>query len=193
MTIEAFIARIKTEQRTDIIFDFDETLCTLRIDWGSWKQRIEEAIHPYDAAFSSAFSHRALNELTARLGRPFRNHIIEVNRAAERENYHGYSRNEAALEALGKASEIARVHLWTSNCRDTLTPILRELHIDGLFSTKVYFDDVMLIKPDPEGFSRINTTTAPVERFLFVGDSDSDRGACQTLGIEYVDVGELEM
>lgn len=188
MTIDLILKRIKHEDITDIIFDFDETICTLQIDWGAWSVEMNRFIRQFEPEFHASLSHTAINQLTRTYGPEFRRALIEKNTDLEHAHYHGYTVVDQGLALLMAVAGECRVHLWTSNNRQTITPVLHSEEIDSLFTTIVCYNDVLYIKPDPDGFRLINTSNLPVLQFLFIGDSASDRGACEALGIEYIDI-----
>lgn len=192
MTIQNLLNEIKEKNYTDIIFDFDETLCTLHIDWAAWGEDILSFIHQYEPGFANPHNHREMNNLVKTHGGEYRKKLIEINRHLEKKYFSGYSRNVTALSFLKACSGIARVHLWTSNFNTTLDQVLEELGIDNLFRTKVFNNSVTYMKPDPDGFSYINTGDVPPGQFLFIGDSDSDRGASEALGIRFVHVLDIQ-
>lgn len=68
---------------------------------------------------------------------------------------------------------------------------MKELRIYDLFETIVANDDVMYIKPDPDGFSRINKAHHSKAEFLMIGDSDNDEGAASSAGIDFMHVSTL--
>ncbi|MFW5703793.1 MAG: HAD family hydrolase [Patescibacteria group bacterium] len=191
MSINDLLTEIKITPITDIIFDFDETLATLHIDWSRWGEEMASIIQRYESGPYNIFSHHALNELTRKHGLEFRREMIENNGPAEQRNCSGYTKHEPILRLLRQASEQSRVHLWTSNNRETVQPLLEELEIDNLFTRKVFYNDVTYIKPDPDGFTLINTDGITAEQFMFVGDSASDAGACSAAGIRFVHVDEV--
>jgi phosphoglycolate phosphatase-like HAD superfamily hydrolase len=191
MTIEEILKQISTQQITDIIFDFDETICTLQIDWGAWSVEMDRFIRQFEPDFHGSLSHTAINQLTRRYGPEFRRALIEKNTDLEHTHYHGYTVVKQGLALLKAVAEECRVHLWTSNNRQTVTPVMKKEGIDSLFTSTVCYNDVLYIKPDPDGFRLIHTGDLPVSQFLFVGDSASDRGVCESLGIEFIDVALL--
>lgn len=192
MTIDAFIKDIKKNGITDIIFDFDETLATLDIDWGAWEKAMTTHIREYEPTFSTSYSQGELNALTRKSGKEFRDKVIKVNATAEKQNYKGYTVNEIAVELLKACAKVSRVHLWTSNDLRTVGPLLIEMKIDRYFATTIFSGDVMYLKPDPIGFEKINIANQQAEKFVFVGDSAADRGAAEALGMKFVDVRDLE-
>lgn len=192
MNVAQILERIHNGSTTDIIFDFDETLCTLEIDWGAWSVEMDRFIRQFEPDFNGSLSHTAINQLTRMYGPEFRRALIEKNTDLEHAHYHGYTVVEQGLSLVKTVANKCRVHLWTSNNRQTVTPVMKKEGIDTLFTTTVCYNDVQYIKPDPDGFSLINTTNLPVSQFLFVGDSASDRGACEALGIAFIDVWSLK-
>ena len=192
MDIQNHLKQIREENTTDVIFDFDETLATLHIDWGAWGRDILDFIHRYEPGFGSPHNHREMNALVRSHGLDYRNKLKEINRTLEQQYYSGYTTNHTAMRFLKEVADVARVHLWTSNFDTTLVPVLGELGIDDLFTTTIYNNTVTYIKPDPEGFSYINRDKRPVSQFIFVGDSDSDRGAAEALGMRFLHVLDIQ-
>lgn len=191
MTIQEILRDIQKNNITDIIFDFDETISTLHINWGRWADQIAEAVRQFEPDYQTAVSARPIDTVTRKHGADFRKHIIQANAQFEGENYNGHIVNPLALELVKECAKVCRVHLWTSNNKETVQPLLDELHISELFDKKIFFNDVMYIKPDPDGFRHININRLPVEQFLFVGDSVSDRGACEAVGMRFFDVRDI--
>lgn len=191
MTSQQILNSAQEGDITDIIFDFDETLCTLHIDWGRWSRYMMPLFERYENGPVHPLSHTGLNELTKKHGRAFRDEVIAANIVAERQFYHGYTTHDTVLELLRRLSRHARVHLWTSNCRETVEPVLEELSIRKLFTQTVYYNDVMYIKPDNHGLSCITASSYNPDQYLFIGDSASDEGAAQKSGIRFVHVDVL--
>lgn len=192
MTIPHLIQDLKQKNKTDVIFDFDETICTLHIDWNNWYTEMTAFTQTYDPEFGNMFDNKVRNASVKRLGHDFWEKLVEKNIEVEGKYISGHTWNEKCVELVHECVEAGmRVHLWTSNCRETVEPVMGEKLMGEQFTHKVFYNDVMSIKPDPEGFGKINEGGLDVGRFLFVGDSNADRGACEAAGIEYVDVGEM--
>lgn len=194
MTIAAFEQYILEEHKQHIIFDFDETLCTLHIDWKKWGDDLEVCIRAYDPNFSMTKVNglaRMQNAYVKKFGKTFRDELVAFNSDAEKKYYSGYSIVPHALDLLHIATRHADVHIWTSNDTSTILPILHELNINHLFKTIVGRNDVAYIKPDPEGFSHIYAPEENISSYLFVGDSTADRDAAASAGIAFIPIQEI--
>jgi FMN phosphatase YigB (HAD superfamily) len=190
--VHRFLETLHEKGYKRIIFDFDETICTLNIDWYSWSNTITGFIRTYDPEFSGALSHTRLNDAMRKLGPEFKEKLTNVNIKAEREEYHGYDRDEEMIEFVKEAAKEFTIHLWTTNCLETVTPVLTEVGLDDVFTNSAFFNNVPLIKPDPAGFKIISQDESNKGEFIFIGDSNSDEGAASALGIPFYHVNEVK-
>lgn len=62
---------------------------------------------------------------------------------------------------------------------------LHKLKIDDAFEKIVARDDVMYIKPDPDGVRLVLGDEPDVSKFLMVGDSSADKGAAEAIGMDF--------
>ena len=190
---ERFFSYLETHNITDIIFDFDETLCTLEIDWYAWGDELNPFIKQHVKNFTTAWSHTELNKAIQEAGEQFKEELTARNIQLERKYYNGYTRDEEALKLLQEVAEKGyQLHLWTTNCKETVEPILQEVGIDKLFTNIAYFNNVQFIKPDPYGFTVLNPNNLPKEQFVFVGDSSSDKGVCDALNIPFFHINNVK-
>jgi len=80
-------------------------------------------------------------------------------------------------------------HIWTSNNRKTLEPVMKDLPVADVFSKIVTKEEVNLLKPSPDGFKVIfDPKKDQLDDFLMIGDSDQDEGAAKNAGIDFFPV-----
>lgn len=178
--------------KSQVIFDLDETLVTLKINWNYWIEDMVRLFDEHNIAYNNLDFAPCENELIERFGEKMRSKIIEINYRHEKKYYTGYIKHEHILDILDIASKAVTVHLWTSNDKRTIESVLEELKIQDLFKTIVTRNDVKFIKPDPYGFKIINKEGFAPSQFLFIGDSSADRGAAESSEIEFMHVSEIE-
>lgn len=195
MSEQECISYIIENNKKHIIFDFDETLCTLHIDWHAWVLDLEKFIRTFDPNFSmSQVDNLAImqNEYTARFGNPFKDALISFNRETEKKYYSGYTPIHPSLALLPQASKLANLYIWTTNDTATISPILKELHIEQCFKKIIGRNNITYIKPNSDGFQYIYEKDTPLEQYLFIGDSNADRQAAQSAKIDFLHVNDLE-
>ena len=111
----------------------------------------------------------------------------------EQDHYQGYAIIPEAMALLEQLyQENKQLYLLTSNCREVVLPILDELKITGYFRKIITVGDVPNIKPSIAPFALIDDGS-PKTDYLMVGDSASDRGFAENVGIEYLDVADIKI
>lgn len=194
MNIKEFEIYLKEKNKKHIIFDFDETLCTLLIDWTNWIKEMEEVFSQCNVKLSTSESGyssyaKAQNICIKQRG----DEILEINYSNEKEYYSGYDLSPVAIPLLELAKNYAELYIWTSNDKRTVLPILKELNIDKLFKKIIYRNSATYIKPNPEGFNLINERNNPKSEYLLVGDSEADKGAAIESGIDFLNIKEINL
>lgn len=195
MDIPFFIADCKARGKTHVVFDFDETIATVLVNWPLWQRKMLALLRLFDPSYDpeNAFVKADhINSFIRCFGDEARTPIVELNREMEQGHCSGLTKNDACL-ALVRALYGAGfcLSVWSSNDSSTLAKHLFDLGIIELFSPIVGRDHVRFIKPDPDGWRLVNPEKLPVEQFVFIGDSASDRGACGALGLDFVHVAEI--
>lgn len=191
---------MKLTDYSHLIFDFDETIAKLLIHWPAWHKGIVPVIQKYESTFSNADHltmydiHRYIN----RYGTAFHNDFVAFEKQVELANYQGFELVPAGFKLLQQAKqEQKQLYLLTSNCREVVEPVLKELNIREYFHRIVTVDDVINLKPSPAPWQNIAATKAeqvvPKKNWLMVGDSASDSGFAAAVGIDFVNVNELHL
>ncbi|HRZ34027.1 MAG TPA: HAD hydrolase-like protein [Candidatus Moranbacteria bacterium] len=195
MNIQEFENFIKEKNKKHIIFDFDETICELLINWDNWCKEIEEVASRYEIGFNpSEFGFQnAQNVCIEKGGKEARDEILEISYKNEKDYYSGYELSPVVLPLIKLAKEYANLYIWTSNDQRTVMPILKELKIDTLFDKVVARNDVNFIKPNPEGFNLVYDKNNPKSEYLIIGNSKADEGAGKNAGIDFINIAELKL
>lgn len=200
MTIKDILSKIRDEGITTVIFDFDNTIADILIDWGPWHKKIESVISEYESSIGiktptlpgqSTSVQLLQNEYMALYGQKLREKIIKINRNYELENAHGVHPIEKTISLIKMLSGV-RLWIWSTNDSETVAKFTKELEIYDLFSEIITRDRVDFIKPNPDGFFKFAGADAKREEYLMIGNSKSDSGAAKASGIQYIDVTEFE-
>lgn len=183
------------DQYSHLIFDFDETIAKLLIDWSAWDKGVLELFLKYEPSFdqSTRFNMSAIHRFIERYGKAFRAEFVDFENQLEKNNYHGYEIVPTGMALLNQAhQERKNLYLLTSNCRAVVLPVLGELKIMNYFTKIITVDDVPNLKPSPEPWPLITEGKAiDKKQYLMVGDSESDSGFAAAVGIDFINVHEL--
>jgi len=182
---------IKEQDLKHIIFDFDETISTLHIDWNPWFEDMNELFLSYDPSFSYKTFPELLVKQTKyiqKFGKEIVDKIIEINYQNEKKYYTGQTPNNAIVSFIKENFNVYRFYVWTSNDRRTILPAMKKLEINDCFEKIITRNDVTFIKPDPEGFHKMAIKEVNLKQILMVGDSFADEKAANSAGIHFVNV-----
>lgn len=179
--------------QSQIIFDFDRTLATLKMEWQFWDVPIKQLITAYEPNFdqTTVLNMVSISPYIEKYGKDFRDAFVKIETAVEQKHYQGYIVIPEAVALLQQLhQQNKQLYLLTSNCREVVLPILDELQITSCFKKILTVGDVPNIKPSPAPFVLI-ADGSPKTDYLMVGDSVSDRGFAKNVGIEYLDVADI--
>lgn len=193
MDKEEFIKFLKDKGKKHIIFDFDETLCTLLIDWSNWVTEMEQLFISYGLGLDPKETGYApaQNYCIEKFGDEARDRIIGINLKNEKEFCSGYDLHPMTGQLLRTAREHAELYVWTSNDQETVLPIIEKLDFSKYFKKIVTRNDVRFIKPHPDGFRLIHDSQKPRSEYLLIGDSKADSGAAANAGIDFLYISEI--
>lgn len=184
---------LRKNKKRKVIFDFDETISTLLIDWTKWDKAVGQVLQNYDPAFVPPDVIEAVQQNTfmQRFGKKLRDDLLHTTYKYEKELVSGHQVNPVALSLIEKAHSIANLYIWTSNHAGTIHPILQELHLDNAFKRIIARDDVTFIKPHPEGFYVLFDEVSPKSTYLLIGDSKKDEEAAKSARIDFLNINSF--
>jgi HAD superfamily hydrolase (TIGR01549 family) len=184
------------KQYKHVIFDFDETLATLIVDWKFWHTDIVPIIKKYepdfDEALAASLDMSSVHQFIDKYGQSFRRDYVDFEISIEQKHYHGYKIIDQSLALLKKFHQQNKtIYLLTSNSREIVLPILQEMRIADYFARIITVNDVENVKPSPAPFKLIKDEKIALDQYLMVGDSVNDSGFAKNVGIAYLDVKDL--
>ena len=184
---------LRKNQKREVIFDFDETISTLFIDWAEWDKAVGQLLQKYDPAFIPLGMIEAVqqNMFIQRFGKKFRDDLLHTTYKHERKLVSSHRVNPVALALIEKAQSVANLYIWTSNHLETIYHILQELNLNNAFKRIIARGDVMFIKPDPEGFYLLFDEANPKSAYLLIGDSKKDEEAAKSAGIGFLNISSF--
>ncbi len=184
--------KLEKENIRSVIFDFDETISTLHINWTPWFRDMEKLFLSYDGSFTYSSFPELLEKQTTyikKYGKDIVDKIIEINYRNEKEYYSGQTPNTKIVEFIKNNFKKYDLYVWTSNDTRTIRSAMKELGIEGMFKKVITRNDVFYIKPNPEGFAKMEIKDAGDT--LMIGDSFADEKASKAAGIQFINVKEL--
>jgi len=122
--------------------------------------------------------------MVRKYGKSFRDAMSAFNEKFEFENYSACIPNSQLIKFI-KANPQKQQFIVTNQNRLLLNKLLLELGIAQLIERTITRDDVLFIKPDPEGILKLIDPTVPLSQYIYVGDSDSDAIAAKAARIEF--------
>jgi HAD superfamily hydrolase (TIGR01549 family) len=170
-----------------VIFDFDETLFTLDLPWEKYYPVISEKLHKLDPTYPAESDNTALeNGVTQKIGKRAAEVRWRYSKQFEKDNLRGVTELSDLTNFIRDNHAKYIFYLWTSNMRETVQPILQKNGLLRYFKQLVTKGDVLLMKPNPEGFTVIfDPQTQTKNEFLMVGDSEHDQQAAKAAGIDW--------
>jgi FMN phosphatase YigB (HAD superfamily) len=183
----------------NIIFDFDDTLVSLQLDWENfmqtWPDEVEGKTGIQFPEGQTQMNHPELvNALVKKYGREILNADRKIYENFEEDSLTNFQVNDRLIEFIKDNTENLNFYIWSSNTRITIETILNQLQIFELFKKIVSRNDVEYVKPDNDGFAQIaNKADSDEDTFLFVGnDLYSDKGAATASMIEFFHIDNWE-
>lgn len=184
---------LQQNPKTHLIFDFDNTLAQLQINWNSWGLKIQDKLesldpHPWEKCQKDAISLSELqNYYIKNFSKGIRREIIKHNIWFETNCSKGARPNPKLIALIPNLNKYKK-YIWTSNTKQSVEPVLKKFKIKKYFKKIVTRNDVSLLKPETEGFELIREERIPIQNYLFIGDSGSDHKAAEKLGLDFYKV-----
>ena len=182
------------------VFDLDHTLVSSPLDLRAVAREMEAFIRGRGIALTDRELRWSAPELLALVRREaaelepeiIRIPIAHERRAMEQATLEPFARETlAAMKGLGFATA-----LWTNNDRVVADFVLARFGLLGLLDLVVTRDDVIHLKPDPDGLRVVRERWPEAERVVVVGDSWVDGLAARAGGVPFIayrgDAAELE-
>lgn len=176
-------------KKTHLIFDFDETIARLNIDWSNWRPNIIKIIKKYDPSFEyhGGGINNWIISYTEKYGRSIRNDFVKFQAEFEKNGLKGYAKNIDLIEYI-KNNDPQKNYLLTNNVMRTVLPILDEIGLKDRFEKIVALDTVFFLKPHPEGIMKIIDKNISLSEYVVVGDSEKDKQAARAARVDFVKI-----
>ncbi|MBL7206658.1 MAG: HAD-IA family hydrolase [Candidatus Aenigmarchaeota archaeon] len=177
-----------------IVFDFDETIAKLQVDWNALKSELSNHFrerYGFDSLFSPLSP--ALSRLKEQHGERAKQEaytIIENREIIGAENQEPIVKTIELIKHLKQDGK--QLAIFSSNTRKVIEIGLNNIGLHDYFGMIIAREDVEKQKPDPEGLLKIlDKCKIPKERVIYIGDRETDREAGNSAGINTIMVEEL--
>lgn len=184
---------LSNHKKTDIIFDFDATIFELLLPWEDHFKHIRDELTALDAKIYKNYVSGKVDDVVTQLrflekyGDRAKKIFDRNSLIFESKYLRGVRKNHDPVDFI-KHDNKYKKHIWSSNSRLSVENVLKEHDLLEKFEKIVTRELVEIIKPYTFGFKHIHDKKTPLEKFLFVGDSQNDEGAAMALGIDFFKV-----
>lgn len=183
---------LKLHPKKYLIFDLDETLALLHMNWSTITQDIFDLVEAFDVSLvkESLRERFAAIYLTNRAiqkhGKIALDKIHAFVDEYERVNYSGYTPNKELIEFIkSDRNKFYLLSIWTTNTTRIVQDFLLKEELTNRFSKIITHDILTQLKPEKEGFTFIHIPNTPLSDYLLIGDSINDEGAAKNAGIDF--------
>lgn len=172
-----------------VIFDLDDTLLHLPVNWAEVKEEVMEyarrqrmkvdaGLHiiPYSSAVSN--TRKRKNAVDA----VWRRHELET---LKKRGVRRYQKAEQFVKGLKQSG--LKLAIASNNCHKTIEKALSLAGILGCFNRIIGRDDVLHTKPAPDALLKLAWKfKLRKDEILFIGDSENDRKAGEAANIKTI-------
>ena len=191
MTLPEFLSH---HHKTHLIFDFDETLFWLVMDWNIFISAMQKNLAPLDPVLYADFVEQkisltgTLSAYSKQCGAKVKQQINAMALAFEEQAFEQAVPNPDLIDFVRANRDRYQMTIWSSNTSNIIGRVLEENNLSDVFIKVVSLLDVALLKPYPDGFASLRVAGVPLEHYLMIGNSQADAGAAKAVGIDYFHV-----
>jgi phosphoglycolate phosphatase-like HAD superfamily hydrolase len=182
------------------VFDLDHTLVSSPLDLRAVGREMEAFVRSHDVplpAREHRWSAPELFDLVRREAAHLAHELIAIPVAHERRAMEQATLEPFAVETVASLKELGvATAVWTNNDRVVADYVLARFGLLPHLDLVITRDDVVRLKPDPDGLRVVRARWPDALRIVVVGDSWVDGMAAQAGGVPFIayksDVAELE-
>jgi len=171
-----------------VIFDFDDTILHLDVDWPSVKTEILSLAAEYGIKIDRTLHLAVIANELSKAG--VKERIDEIFLKYETDCvkdkcYRLFPKMSSLIKELDSGG--IKLAIASGNHTRTITEILSQVDLIGSFDLVCGRDKVKKNKPDPDQLLFImDKLKIPKEKTIFAGDSLNDEGAAKAAGLRYI-------
>lgn len=181
-----------THPKKYLIFDLDETLALLHIDWSTIREDVFKLVATFDEELTKEVPRELYasiylsNKAIKKYGSIAKTKLTTFVEDYEKRNYSGYTPNKELIDFI-KSNDCKKYTcaIWTTNTTPIVRSVLAKEGLTERFEKIITNGDVSQYKPEGDGFSLIHVVDTPLSDYLMIGDSINDEGAAKNAGIDF--------
>ena len=182
------------------VFDLDHTLVSSPLDLIAAAREMEAFVRGNGVVLPQRqhrWSAAELYDLVRREAAHLEADAIAIPVAHERRAMEHATLEPFAVETLAALKELGlATAVWTNNDRVAAEFVLARFQLGSYLDLVVTRDDVLRLKPDPDGLRVVRARWPQASRFVVIGDSWIDGAAAQAGGVPFIayraDADELD-
>lgn len=188
MTLSEYL---EIHPKTHLIFDFDETLFWLVLEWDRFFEAMEKELASIDRGLYDdlAASKRSLsgtlNSYVEAYGTKAKQIITNMSVRFEEEHLARVVPNPELVDFVMANRDRFSMSIWTSNTSKVVEKVLAEHGLTGVFARIASQLEILMLKPYPDGFRYLAQSGVSKDRYLMIGNSSADEEAAKAAGIDY--------
>ncbi|MBU0576625.1 HAD family hydrolase [Patescibacteria group bacterium] len=169
-----------------LIFDFDETITRIEMDWSLYYDRLAKVYEKFDPGHKHLVFSRydGYNDFVKKYGKKVARLVKVANQKYEQEMARGFTPNPELIKFIKNADRYKK-YIYSSNTLPTVLRGVRELELDGCFDQIITRSEVTYIKPDLEGFNLLYDPSVSKSEYLMIGNSFSDQNLAKLAEIDF--------
>jgi len=183
------IEQISCNQYTDLIFDFDKTICHLKVEWTSFFDDLDKlaALFSEENLKDESKLHDYLESLLVKYGDDMRLKINDIFLKYESKYLLNVIDNDLLISFI-RDNNSHQMHILSNNMTITIEKELKRLGILDKFKNIIGRDKAVISKPNPDAINNIIKDSSGCKiDFLMIGDNPkSDILAAERAGIDSV-------
>lgn len=177
-----------------LILDFGNTLFFHDFDWAQLQTILENYVQSFThnhSIFKTQSINQICNDLAHTYGPEVKEHLDQLWSEFELAHADNLKPNQALLNFITANQHSYRYSVWSSNSLPLIETTFQIYNLRSLFSRIISRNDVYHLKPNPEGFEKINQQNLNLKQYLFIGDSPEDEAAAKNCSIDFIAVDDL--
>lgn len=179
-------------QKTHIIFDFDDTIFSMGKGGMLAYKGVCNIVTKVDKSLVNEFEnspkqiYNLSNKAIMLYGKTIKKELLSFFNQFESELLDTEKRNNQMINFIKDNHNKYDFSIWSSNTLKLLNHVLKKYNLTSCFSNIIGRDSVDLAKPYPDGFYKIINSSKFIRKdYLMVGDSSGDEQAAINSGIDF--------
>ena len=188
---------LKNNPKKYIIFDLDETLFFLHIDWNIFKQKFRWYMKSIDPEFEKRYPiNWNIIDTVTKATKVYWKWALDISYKTSQEvelpNMKWFWINTEIINFIKNNNSDYRFYIWSSNMMDTIKYVLQKTNMEKYFEKIIDKSSVMFMKRNIEWFEKIYNPKYQKSDYLMVWDSKYDKLAAENAWIDFFKIENVK-